>query len=282
MSKQTIVKNVTATAPVGGKTADLKNQFAAGSIPLDTDFSELIDIAECGRRAVGQSADQSDNSVGSGLALATDGASVGKLSVLPKANAGITVDASGVGVKAGKGVTVDTNGVSVNQSVIFPKGMIMMFSGTTIPPGWALCDGNNGTPNLIDRFILAGSSAGEHTSAVVNGNSGSKSFAMTTASSNITISVDAHQLTVAEIPAHTHEIYDQEGNLMKKDSMHCNERGQIGIPAIFDKGDNSTSPVTFQSTGGNQGHSHNITQKSHSHNTSIIVPYFVLMFIMKV
>ena len=36
-----------------------------------------------------------------------------------------------------------------------------MWSGATnnIPSGWALCDGNNGTPNLQDKFIVgAGSS----------------------------------------------------------------------------------------------------------------------------
>ena len=42
-----------------------------------------------------------------------------------------------------------------------PVGGIIMWSGATnnIPTGWALCDGNNGTPNLQDKFIVgAGSS----------------------------------------------------------------------------------------------------------------------------
>ena len=42
-----------------------------------------------------------------------------------------------------------------------PVGGIIMWSGATnnIPSGWALCDGNNGTPNLQDKFIVgAGSS----------------------------------------------------------------------------------------------------------------------------
>ena len=42
-----------------------------------------------------------------------------------------------------------------------PTGGIIMWSGATnnIPSGWALCDGNNGTPNLQDKFIVgAGSS----------------------------------------------------------------------------------------------------------------------------
>jgi hypothetical protein len=37
-----------------------------------------------------------------------------------------------------------------------PRGVIVAWKGTTsdIPAGWALCDGNNGTPNLQDRFIV--------------------------------------------------------------------------------------------------------------------------------
>lgn len=35
-------------------------------------------------------------------------------------------------------------------------GMIMLWHGTvaTIPSGWALCDGTNGTPNLNSKFIM--------------------------------------------------------------------------------------------------------------------------------
>jgi microcystin-dependent protein len=43
------------------------------------------------------------------------------------------------------------NGVS---STSLPIGSIIMWNGTTPPPGWALCDGRNGTPNLKDRFIV--------------------------------------------------------------------------------------------------------------------------------
>jgi hypothetical protein len=38
----------------------------------------------------------------------------------------------------------------------FVTGMIMLWSGSivSIPSGWALCDGTNGTPNLEDRFVI--------------------------------------------------------------------------------------------------------------------------------
>jgi len=35
-------------------------------------------------------------------------------------------------------------------------GMILLWSGAIvdIPPGYSLCDGNNGTPDLRDRFVI--------------------------------------------------------------------------------------------------------------------------------
>ena len=34
----------------------------------------------------------------------------------------------------------------------------MMYNSTTAPSGWYLCDGNNGTPDLRDRFIVGAGS----------------------------------------------------------------------------------------------------------------------------
>ena len=38
--------------------------------------------------------------------------------------------------------------------ITFPSGTILLLSGSTIPSGWAKCDGNNGTPNLINKFVF--------------------------------------------------------------------------------------------------------------------------------
>ncbi len=42
-------------------------------------------------------------------------------------------------------------------------GVIVMWSGSsaTIPSGWALCDGTNGTPDLRDRFVVGAESSYE-------------------------------------------------------------------------------------------------------------------------
>lgn len=72
------------------------------------------------------------------------------------------------------------------------SGMIVLWTGTlaSIPSGWVLCDGNNGSPNLLNRFVKG----------VVNGstNPGATGGNATTA------------LTTAELPAHTHPgVYSQ-------------------------------------------------------------------------
>ena len=40
-----------------------------------------------------------------------------------------------------------------------PAGGIIPYHGSTVPDGWAICDGKNNTPDLTDRFILGTSPA---------------------------------------------------------------------------------------------------------------------------
>lgn len=65
-----------------------------------------------------------------------------------------------------------------------PVGSIIMFNGKAeeIPSGWAICNGENGTPNLIDRFVLA---------STYCGGTGGKS--------QVT-------LTVSQLPPHKHRL----------------------------------------------------------------------------
>ena len=77
-----------------------------------------------------------------------------------------------------------------------PSGCIGIWSSTegSIPAGWYLCDGTNGTPNLQDRFVVG---AGGNYSVAATGGSD-------TVTTQATITVAGHALTAGEIPKHTH------------------------------------------------------------------------------
>lgn len=61
---------------------------------------------------------------------------------------------------------------------------IWPYSVSTIPEGWVLCDGNNGTPNLMDRYTKGISSASE-----TPGSTGGSTY---------------WWMTTAQMPSHSH------------------------------------------------------------------------------
>jgi len=77
----------------------------------------------------------------------------------------------------------------IRKNYIFTAGMIVMWNGTTdkIPSGWALCNGQNGTPDLRDRFIVSSG-----TNYKINQTGGN----------------DSIKLIVDNIPSHTHNYFD--------------------------------------------------------------------------
>ena len=87
-------------------------------------------------------------------------------------------------------ITTNTNDITNIKNEIknlqdaMPVGSIIMFNGKAeeIPSGWAICNGENGTPNLIDRFIL-----------------GSNICGSTGGASQVTLSV-------AQLPPHKHRV----------------------------------------------------------------------------
>jgi microcystin-dependent protein len=53
-----------------------------------------------------------------------------------------------------KATNLEANNLSISGTFdMLPKGVIVAWNGTKPPKGWALCDGENGTPDLRGRFI---------------------------------------------------------------------------------------------------------------------------------
>ncbi|OWO84288.1 hypothetical protein B5C26_04455 [Photorhabdus luminescens] len=316
-------KENTNIKSIGPSADDLKSRFKEGSIPLQTDYADLIDIADIGRRATGQAPGQSGKP-GDGLSLTDDGTlqttlnSTGgllfnnkALSIKPsnginvdtngvsvKIGNGITVDNNGVSIKASNGITVDSNGVSIDSSKVLPRGMIVMFSGNNVPTGWALCDGNNGTPNLIDRFILGGSIAniGGASRNIATGQKDTKSFIVNSGGNPtqiMDVRVNDTILNLDQIPYHQHM---QGGGFttssgLRFGSLHDDSNGLRNLRIInnesgekWTKGDNRDHhwPYT-NAVGGGRGHNHtaSTTLPVHTHQVDTMSPYYILAFMMK-
>lgn len=94
----------------------------------------------------------------------------------------------------------------------FPTGTIIIWvppSTATVPlsapPGWAVCDGKNGTPDLRGRFLLgANPMPGSTTStSLLTDNKALPAYSYSTTSGTTTTSFN---LTVANMPPHNHSL----------------------------------------------------------------------------
>lgn len=98
---------------------------------------------------------------------------------------------------------------------LIPTGIIVMWSGTiaSIPATWYLCDGNNGTPNLTNRFVYGasdGSAAGNASPGSTGGlTPANNDSSVTTASSVVTggnTEQDGNDGTAMPQMNHTHNV----------------------------------------------------------------------------
>ena len=128
---------------------------------------------------------------------------------------------------------------------ILPSGFIGLWYGATntIPSGWVLCDGNNGTPDLRDRFVVGASdSTGDSTYPGLSPNStpGGQADAI--------------------VPNHTHPTtFDNKKYFPGGGSTSVSYGGAGGYPA---------DTFSMSDAGGGQSHNN-------------LPPYYALIFIIK-
>lgn len=178
-----------------------------------------------------------------------------------------------------------------------PRGIITMWSGATnaVPSGWALCDGNNGTPNLKDRFIVG---AGQSYGVGNVGGSITRTPSVWTNAAGTGIQVAGTAITHAQMPWHTHSgSVGSDASIQVQDTIQTSGAGEWLADDSFGSLGWSPYPIrkplkefsaslSIDGTGGSQPHSHGVTDNGHAHTAAasaidVRPPYYALAFIMK-
>lgn len=99
------------------------------------------------------------------------------------------------------------------------QGQICIYYGTVaaIPTGWVLCDGRNGTPNLVGRFPLGWNDLASTPSYDGQTSGGSDPGNWTTGPAGghaHTVLINDHTITQANLPAHRHQLFGTEVKTM--------------------------------------------------------------------
>lgn len=177
--------------------------------------------------------------------------------------------------------------IKENGNDLLPRGAIIMWSGDVIPDGWALCDGNNGTPDLSGRFILG---AGSRKQLTLNAD-GSTTEALATTPHSIRSSggYDFVQLSVEQMPSHNHPgSIDQSGNHNHR-LLYDTETGGGAMTYLqkdcsgYDGGgcESNDSSRNGVESDGNHTHTLHINNSGSGQSHANLPPYYVLAFIMK-
>ena len=178
-----------------------------------------------------------------------------------------------------------------------PRGIITMWSGATnaVPSGWALCDGNNGTPNLKDRFIVG---AGQSYGVGNTGGNITQTPSVWTNAAGTGIQVAGTAINTSQMPWHTHDgSVGSDASIQVQDSIQSSSAGEWLADDSFGSIGWSPSPIrkplkdfsaslSINGTGGNQPHYHGVTDNGHAHTAAasaidVRPPYYALAFIMK-
>lgn len=164
-------------------------------------------------------------SVGAVLNVADDAEFMGKVAADGGSVASLSVNGgSGTlgGVKATGTVTVPPEKPNEANGVI-PVGGILMWTQSNIPDGWALCNGENGTPDLTSWFVM--------------GAGGGHNVGETGGAATVTLSIE-------QLPPHTHGyIYPSSTSAGKL--LTDNYNGYVWT---------TPTNVTTTATGGNAAH----------------------------
>lgn len=167
--------------------------------------------------------------------------------------------------------TVTASSVSGNGTI--PVGGIIMWSGSvaTIPSSWKLCNGENGTPNLQDRFVV-GSGSGYAVGA-------------TGGSANATLVSHSHTGTTDNQNADHNHVFPGDDQLAFANGVagwSAQRVGSFAYDAI--SSDQGGDGALWRTTNQSSNHQHTFTTSTQgaSATNANLPPYYALAFIMRV
>lgn len=183
----------------------------------------------------------------------------------------LTVSATGAtvtGTLSVSGAITATSGFS--SGGLIPSGGIIMWSGTvaTIPSGWYLCDGSNGTPDLRDKFVI-GATADDGGAAKTNVTG---SYTQSGGSKDAVNVSHTHTATsVVTDPGHFHSVLPEGAGTSSGTGNYLTGATSNASYGSLSTGSKTTgiTVATSNSTEGSSGTNANLP------------PYYALAFIMK-
>ena len=149
--------------------------------------------------------------------------------------------------------------VATAVAAAIPSGGIIIWSGSvaSVPSGWYLCNGSNGTPDLRDRFVVGAGS----TYAV----------AATGGSANAIVVSHNHTATsTVTDPGHDHDTYPGNGTVNIGTKVAGGELR--GGTIVFNSTETETTGITVATT---------VASAGSSGTNANLPPYYALAYIMK-
>ncbi len=189
---------------------------------------------------------------------------------------------------------------------ILPIGAITMFSGdlASLPSSWALCNGSNGTPNLVAKFIMGASGQGDlgseggttvssmpaHTHTATHNHTASSS----TIGAHSHTATHDHTATSNSTGSHSHTYTSAVDTVDKLDAGGSSYNVAIdpSLRTTSSAGAHShtiTVATKSMNTGGDGSHAHTITVATKSMSTGSAgspgdnrPPYYTLAYIQRI
>lgn len=172
-------------------------------------------------------------------------------------------------LKDSSGVTIGTYdniygivGVQTAVGTTIPAGMISLWYGAigSVPAGWYLCDGSNGTPDLRDRFIVGAGST--------------YSVSQTGGSADAIVVTHTHTATSTSAvtdPGHLHTTGSETLNISSAAGSTWLRPSPVGIPQNTST---ATTGITVATTTTN-------ANAGTSGTNANLPPYYALAYVMK-